>query len=145
MTLQWRKRISALGAALAMTVLMVGAVPAQAGTAPRTQSAWWPFTVPAPTSVTYSQRTESCEAGEFCAYLRHADGYLNFKFVFYDTYRLYDWIGTGTIMEAQTGVASTRLLDASGRVLHCWNAGTFPGTEIDFTPVEYIKLTPTYC
>ncbi|MFC0626444.1 hypothetical protein [Kribbella deserti] len=124
-----------------------GAVPASAGPATAGQAqlaVGVPDTSPAAVSRTYETYVASCSSGYVCAAVPYHEGYFNFKFYAYGTYRLYNWTGYGLISDRQTGTASTRTLNAGGGQLACWNAGGGSGSY-DWTPVEYIRLSQSRC
>lgn len=140
-----RLRAMALAASMVMGALSTVAVPAEASPpALEGIAAGVPDTSPAAASRTYETYIASCSSGYVCAAIPYGDGYFNFKFYAYGTYRLYNWLGFGSIVDKQTGTASTRTLNASGRQLACWNAGG-ASSSYDWTPVEYIQLTQSRC
>lgn len=104
-----------------------------------------PATEPGATYRYYSgSKTVSCERGYACASAPYWLGYYIFKFYDYGTYKLYRWLGTGSLANNQTGGASVRLLDVNKRRLKCRQAGTGWG-DVNWDPVYYIQVSRYAC
>jgi hypothetical protein len=85
-----------------------------------------------------------CSSGYGCAAVPWAGQYYIFDFYYYETYALSDWLGRGTIHNNQTGGAAVRLLNRDGSERHCIPTGVGRLT-VDWTPIWYIRLTPSRC
>jgi hypothetical protein len=110
-----------------------------------------PTTSPAAASRTFSTTSGfTCESGYACALVPYANGWYTFKFYYYGTYYLSNWLGTGVAFNDQTGGAAMRLLDSSGGQLECIPGVGSDGiaqfdNDVDWGPIWRIQLTSSNC
>ncbi|MEU4195600.1 hypothetical protein AB0E69_27115 [Kribbella sp. NPDC026611] len=108
-----------------------------------------PLAVPS-TSPTVSNgyvdpdRVIGCASGHVCIAVPYGAGRWVFDFYNYGSYSTYNWNGTGTVMNAQTGNAAFRYDDARGHQLGCIPADG-RNHSVSVGPVYRVRVTATPC
>jgi hypothetical protein len=103
-----------------------------------------PATEPGAKYVYFSwNKTVSCETGYVCASVPLTWGYRIFKFYYGGTYKLYDWQGTGSMANNQTGGWSVRLYDANKHQIKCRNRTGWG--DVNWDPAYYLRLSTYPC
>jgi hypothetical protein len=85
-----------------------------------------------------------CSSGYACAYLSGNNRDWEFQFFNYGGYSLSNWFNTGPLVNHQTGGASVRTYDLSGRQIQCF-APRSASYGVNWNPVWRINLTSTPC
>lgn len=83
-----------------------------------------------------------CDAGYFCAYIENPNkpGFWEvFNFYQCGLYTLYNWVGYGYAVDAQTGGAVARTYNSTGGVIASYPANPSALTQVSWTPVYYIR------
>jgi hypothetical protein len=131
-----------LAAVLAAALTAVAATPALAASAPTTSPA-------AASRVFQWNQDFNCESGYACATVPYAGGYYIFKFYYYGTYSLSNWLNIGIAFNDQTNAAAMRLRDGNGTQVECIR-GQIDGVAhfddwVDWNPIWRIQLTSSGC
>lgn len=107
----------------------------------------WSDPAPAYFNGDLSDDVSECSPGYACIRVHQYDSYYaDFWYYNYGVYSLENWIGKGWLNNRQTGGATLRTLNASGRLIDCYEGDVNASVSYpDWTPVYYIQLSPQGC
>jgi len=132
--------IGMVGVLVALLTAVLTPTAAQAAATPSTS----PRVIPELTN----QIVPACNPGYACAVVNRDGPNSGFRYVFrfyyYQTYNLSNFVNVGMAINRQYGDASMRLLGQNGNLIEC-----IPGNDqdpaVDWNPVWKIQVSPTPC